>query len=149
RTSDLVWSPDLNQVHSNTLGYAAVRDTRPFKDWNVVTTRDNGATARYQSLGAEINKRFAHGFQLNASYTLARNQSDAGGAVPGNFAAENGSTTLDLFRGDADFGDVPFTRRHRVVSTFLYELPIGRGRAAASQIGRGLELLIGGWDIAG
>jgi len=149
RTTDLVWSPDLNQVHSNTLGYAAVRDTRPFKDWNVVTTRDNGAKARYQSLGLELNKRFSQGLQLNASYTLAKNQSDAGGAVPGNFAAENGSTTLDLYRGDADFGDVPFTRRHRFVSTFLYQLPVGRGRSAASQIGPGLDLLIGGWDVAG
>ncbi|HKB12528.1 MAG TPA: carboxypeptidase-like regulatory domain-containing protein [Vicinamibacterales bacterium] len=149
RTNDLVWSPDLNQIRANTLGYAAVRDTRPFKDWNVVTTRDNGAKARYHSLGVEVTKRFSQGLQLNASYTLARNQSDAGGAVPGSFAAENGTTTLDRYRGDADFGNVPFTRRHRYVSTFLYQLPFGRGRALASQIGPGLDLLIGGWDIAG
>ena len=125
RTDDLVWSPDLNQVQPNTLGYAAVRDTRPFRDWNVVTTRDNGAKARYQSLGLEVNKRFAQGLQLNGSYTLARNQSDAGGAVPSSFAAENGVTTLNLYRGDSDFGDVAFTRRHRFVGTFLYQLPYG------------------------
>src|SRR5262249_59711892 len=71
------------------------------------------------------NKHFTQGFQLNASYTLARNQSDAGGAVPSSFAAENGATTLNLYRGDADFGDVAFTRRHRFVTTFLYQLPYG------------------------
>jgi len=149
RTSDLVWSPDLNQVRANTLGYAAVRDTRPYRDWNVVTTRDNGPRARYHALGIELNKRFSQGLQLNASYTLARNQSDAGGAVPSSFAAENGATTLDRFRGDADFGDVAFTRRHRFVSTFLLALPFGRNRAVASGIGPALDLLVGGWDVAG
>ena len=130
-------------------GYAAVRDTRPFKDWNVVTTRDNGARARYQSVTAELNKRMTQGLQLNASYTLARNQSDAGGAVPSSFPGENGSTTLDLYRGNADFGDVAFTRRHRFVTTFLYPLPFGRNRAVASQVGPALDLLVGGWDVAG
>src|SRR5262249_33202769 len=71
------------------------------------------------------------------------------GAVPTSFAAENGATTLNRFRGDADFGDVAFTRRHRFVSTFLYELPFGRTRAIAGQIGRGLDLLVGGWDVSG
>ena len=36
----------------NTDGYAAVRDQRPFKDWNVVTTRDNGSRARYNGMSS-------------------------------------------------------------------------------------------------
>jgi hypothetical protein len=148
-TRDLIWSPDLNQVPSNTKGYDAVKNTRPFTDWNVVTTRANNPRSRYDALGTEINKRFAKGLSVNASYTRARHLSDAGGAVPSNFAAENGATTLDLFRGDADYGNVGFTRRHRFVSTFLYQLPIGKGRRIASDIGSGLDLLIGGWDVTG
>jgi len=148
-TEDLIWSPDLNQVRSNTQGYAAVRNTRPFTDWNVVTTRDNDPRSRYDAFSLELNKRFSHGLTLNASYTLARHLSDASGAVPTSFAAENGATTLDLFRGDADYGNVAFTRRHRFVSTFLYQLPIGRDRRFLSNIGRGLDLLVGGWDVTG
>jgi hypothetical protein len=147
-TKDLIWSPDLNQVPSNTLGYDAVRATRPFLDWNVVTTRANDPRSRYDALGLELNKRFSDGLTLNASYTLAKHRSDAAGAVP-TFAAENGATTLDLFRGDADYGDVAFTRRHRFVSTFLYQLPIGRDRRFLNGIGRGLDLLVGGWDVTG
>ena len=59
--------------------------------------------------------------------------------MPTAFAAENGATTLDLFRGDADYGNVAFTRRHRFVSTFLYELPFGRSRRFVTDIGRGLD----------
>ena len=133
KTNDLVWSPDLNQVPANTAGYAAVSQTRPFLDWNVVTTRDNAPRSRYDGLGLELNKRFSNSVALNASYTLARHLSDAGGTVPTAFATENGATTVDLFRGDADYGNVAFTRRHRFVSTFLYELPFGRSRRAAER----------------
>ena len=148
-TKDLVWSPDLNQVPANTAGYDAVKSTRPFTDWNVVTTRANDPRSQYHGLGTELRKRFSHGLALDASYTLARHRSDAGGAVPSAFAAENGATTLDLFRGDADYGNVAFTRRHRFVSTFLYELPFGRGRRFASGMGRALDLLAGGWHVTG
>ena len=130
-----MWSPDINQIPSNTRGYAALSQTRPFLDWNVVTTRDNGPKSRYNGLGLELNKRFSNSVALNASYTLARHLSDAGGTVPTAFAAENGATTVDFFRGDADYGNVAFTRRHRFISTFLYELPIGRSRRWHSDIG--------------
>jgi hypothetical protein len=148
-TKDLIWSPDLNQVPSNTAGYDAVKNTRPFPDWNVVTTRANDPRSRYDALGIELNRRFVRGLSVNGSYTLARHLSDAGGAVPTSFAAENGATTLDLFRGDADYGNVAFTRRHRFVSTFLYELPFGRNRRFGGSIGRGMDALVGGWDLTG
>jgi hypothetical protein len=149
RTKDLVYSPDLNQVRPNTLGYAAVRGTRPFTDWNVVTTRDNGARSRYDALGLELSKRLTRGVAFNASYTLAKNLADHGGAVPGNYTGENGATTLNLFRGNSDVGNEPFTRRHRFVSTFFTQLPFGRGRAIGRDTSRAADLLIGGWDLTG
>jgi Carboxypeptidase regulatory-like domain/TonB dependent receptor len=149
QTADIVWSPDLNQIQANTQGYAALRDTRPYRDWNVVTTRDNGARARYDGLTLELNRRMSRGVSFDHSYTLARNRSDSGGAVPTSFAAENGNTILDRFRGDTDYGNVAFTRRHRFVSTFILELPIGRGRAVAGDAGSALNAVIGGWDLTG
>ena len=149
KTTDLVYSPDLNQVRPNTLGYAAVAGTRPFTDWNVVTTRDNGAQSRYDALGVELSKRLSRGIAFNASYTLAKNIADHGGAVPGNYTGENGATTLDLFRGASDRGNEAFTRRHRFVSTFFAELPFGRGRTVGADMPRALDALVGGWDLTG
>ena len=141
-TKDLVMSPDLNQVHNNTAGYAAARDQRPFRDWNVVTTRDNGSKARYDALSLELARRFAQGLSFTSSYTVARHNSDSAGAVPSSFTAENGPSTLDLFRGDSDWGPVAYTRRHRSISTFLYALPF-------QSSSRAMDALIGGWDITG
>lgn len=114
-----------------------------------MTTRDNDPRSRYDGLGLELNKRFSNSLALNASYTLARHLSDARGTVPTTFATEAGATTVDLFRGDAGYGNVAFTRRHRYVSTFLYELPIGRSRPWLSDIGPALDALVGGWDVTG
>lgn len=149
QTVDIVWSPDLNQVRSNTQGYSAVRGTRPYQDWNVVTTRDNGPRARYDGVTVEVSKRQSGGLSFSHAYTLAKHQSDSGGAVPESFAAENGVSTLDLYRGNADYGDVAYTRRHRFISTFLYELPFGRDRAFGRSLPRALDAVLGGWDVTG
>jgi len=150
KTEDIIVSPDLNQVRPNTQGYASLANTRPFPDWNVVASRDNGAHSRYDGLQIEATKRLSHGLSLNASYTRARQLSDAGGPVPNTYPAENGPSLLNRFRGpDDDYGPMPFTRRHRFVTTFLYQLPFGRGRAFGGDIGRPLDLLVGGWDVTG
>ena len=150
KTEDIIVSPDLNQIQPNTQGYPALANTRPFPDWNVVASRDNGAHSRYDGLQIEATKRLSHGLSLNASYTRARQLSDAGGPVPNTYPAENGPSLLNRFRGpDDDYGPMPFTRRHRFVTTFLYQLPFGRGRAYGADIGRPLDLLVGGWDVTG
>jgi hypothetical protein len=150
KTTDIIVSPDLNQIRPNTQGYAALVNTRPFQDWNVVASRDNGAHSRYDGLQSEITRRLSKGFTLDASYTLARQLSDAAGAVPSDFPTENGPSLLNTFRGpEEDYGPMPFTRRHRFVGTFLYQLPFGRGRTFGGSMGRGLDLVAGGWDVAG
>lgn len=149
-TTDLVWSPDLNQVRPNTQGYTALAGTRPFPDWNVVTTRDNGARSRYDAATFEVNRRTALGFTFQSGYTLARQLTDSGGAAPTDFTGENGATTLNYFRAnDEDYGNASFTRRHRWLSTFRWDLPIGRGRAVGGNMGYAMDALAGGWDISG
>src|SRR5262249_18448618 len=140
----------LNQIRPNTQGYAALSGTRPFPDWNVVTTRDNGARSTYNGVGVELSRRATRGFAYTTSYTYAHHLTGSGGAVPGDFSGENGSTTLNRFRTqDEDYGNAPFTRRHRWVSTLFWQLPIGRGRSMGSDMSPALDAVAGGWDLAG
>src|SRR5262245_53819017 len=148
-TTDLVWSPDLNQIQPNTQGYTSLAGSRPFSDWNVVTTRDNNARSGYNSLGLEVNRRTTIGLSFQSGYTLARHLTDSGGATPSDFTMENGATTLNYFRDEEDYGNASFTRRHRWLSTFRWDLPVGRGRAVGGNMGYGLDALVGGWDISG
>ena len=149
RQIDLVHSPDINQVKSNTVGYAQVRDQRPFKDFNAILDRANGPTGKYHAFTTELTKRFSKGLSFQNSYVWAKNLSNANGPAPSGFSAENGPTTLDYFDIVQDYGDVAFTRRHRFVSTFLWELPVGIGRQYASGISKAADAFIGGWQVAG
>lgn len=150
KTRNLIYSPDLNQVQPNTTGYtAAVAATRPFPNFNAVLTRDNGPSAKYHAFTVEVSRRFSGGLSFQNSWTWTKNLSNVGGPAPGGFAAENGPTTLNIFNIAADYGDVAFSRRHRFLTTFLWELPVGKGKRFMNSIHPAAEQVIGGWQLNG
>ena len=150
-TTQLIQSPDLNQVPANTLGYAAYKAKFgvPFPNFNAVLTRSNGPSAKYQAFTAEVERRYVKGLALNASYTFAHDVSNALGAVPTTLTAENGATILDRFNEDSNYGNVIYVRRNRFVGTFQYDLPYGRGQRFGNTLNPAESLLLGGWGIAG
>ena len=48
-----------------------------------------------------------------------------------------------------DYGNVIFDRRHRVLATFLYTLPFGKGQMFLPNSGRLMDALVGGWQLGG
>ncbi len=150
-TTQLIQSPDLNQVPANTLGYQAyvAKYGLPFNNFNAVLTRSNGPSAKYQALTVEAERRYIKGLTLDANYTFAHDVSNALGAVPSSLTAENGATILDRFNEDSNYGNVVYVRRNRFVGTFQYDLPYGRGQRFGGHLNRAANLIVGGWGIAG
>ena len=64
------------------------------------------------------------------------------------FAADNGSVPTDRFNLGLDYGNVSTTRRHRVLSTFTYQLPGAdwKPNGFAGQVGKAA---VGGWQVSG
>ena len=117
-------------------------------------TRDNGLMDKYEALTFELNKRFSKGLTFTNNYTWAHNTTNALGtapnsAIPTGGQGDNGANVLNYFNVAADSGNAYFTRRHRFVSTFVYDLPIGRGRTYLGNSSRAADLLIGGWSVTG
>lgn len=150
-TVDLVWAPNLNQSTYSTQYYAAQPlSQRPFPNWGTVNNRSVGANAKYNSFQAELNHRFSSGLTFNTAYTLAKNLADNQGPVPDHFADENaGHRTMDLYNRRAEYGDVYGTRRHRLITTAVYELPFGKGRHYLSSANRLTDGALGGWHLSG
>jgi hypothetical protein len=48
-----------------------------------------------------------------------------------------------------DYGNTPYSRRHRFLTTFLYELPFGRGKAFLNSSNPVVDRIIGGWVTTG
>lgn len=150
-TTQLIESPDLNQVPANTLGYSAyvAQNGLKYPNFNAVLSRTNGPSAKYDALTVEVERRYLSGLTFDANYTFSKDLSNALGAVPSADTAENGATILNMYNIGADYGNVVFNRRNRFVGTAEYALPYGRGQKFGADINPLLNEALGGWSIAG
>jgi hypothetical protein len=142
---------DLNQVQPNTLGYTdpQVQATLPYPIWGIIQSVVNQAESNYNSWTGVLEKRLSHGLQFQTSYVLTRDLSNAGGVDPTQFAPAGGNWVSDRFHPGLDYGNVIFDRRHRALTTFLYNLPLGKGEMFLAGSGRLMDTLVGGWQIGG
>ena len=106
---------------------------RPYPEFGDITRTDNNGFSWYHSLQARAEKRFAHGYTINAAYTWSR-YSDA---------------TSYLNAGDAHLNRSisQYDRPQRIVVSGIWELPVGRGKAHLHNLNRGVDLAIGGWQV--
>lgn len=102
--------------------------------------------ADYHALQLRGQRRFADGFAFTLAYTYSRANGDfldhlsAGSGAVGNFPK-------DAYNMQDDYGPLPFDIPHRFVASFIYELPVGEGRAYNP--GRVASAILGGWAVNG
>ncbi len=93
--------------------------------------RGNDGTNSYKALQITFNQRTGGGLTLLAHYTYSRAYDNDGG-----YNADQ----------KVNYGRQDFNRDSEFVLSALYELPIGRGKRFAGNIGRAADILIGGWQ---
>ena len=95
----------------------------------------------------------ANGLFFTTAYTFAKNFSDNQGSYA-NFNSsgfvdeQGGYSGTDSYDRHLDYGNVSGTRRHRSLTTTIYDLPIRRGRRFGSGMGRLADFLVGGWQTS-
>jgi hypothetical protein len=165
--SNLEAMVDLNQVPANPYGYfnddqsapaaagacisdggTLVADHRPFPCWSVIQSVANLAASNYNAATLEVSRHSGKSLTFDASYTLTRDLSNAGGATPNAFAVAGGTFLTDRFHPGLDYGNVIYDRRHRFLVTYLYDLPFGKGERWLNS-GDALNHIVGGWQLAG
>jgi len=100
--------------------------------------------SHYNSLAAKLTRRLASGLQALVSYTLSKSMDNGSGI------RTLGTDPLKPQQGDCvscEWGRSVFDTRHRLVTSFLYDLPAGSGRKYL-QSGP-LSAILGGWQIGG
>jgi hypothetical protein len=151
RLIDQVPNPFFGLVSTGTLSQPTVTRgqlLRPYPQFTGVGFNQNDAgSSTYHAFEARIEKRFARGLTLLASYTNSKLISDTDSlkAFVGNdFSPGNQDNNNRRLERAVAPQDVP----QRLVVSYLYELPLGKGRALLNQ-GRLVNALLGGWTIAG
>ncbi len=93
----------------------------------------NDSSNHYHALQTKVEKRFIRGYQFTAHYTLSRNT---------NFDS-NGYN----FHRPQTFGVQDFNRTHVFVLTGLWGLPFGKGKRFLTDVSKGWNYVVGGWQI--
>jgi len=139
---DLGRQGNADQLAPNTVGYTAGSPLLLYPAMGLVEIETNGGYSNYNGLTAAVTKRFSHGLQFQSSYAFVRNLTNAQGYNPTAFASEAGGLSTDLRQPALDYGNVAFSRRHRFLSTFLYQLPGPKQNSVLGQVA-------GGWQLGG
>ena len=110
-------------------------------------TTSSTAFSNYHALLARFEKRYARGLTFLNSFTWSKTISDAQPFSGGD--NDTGNRIQDIFNKRADKALAGHDHRYRLVSSFIWDLPIGSGRRWASGAGGVLNHLIGGWQANG
>jgi hypothetical protein len=102
---------------------------------------ESAGSSWYNALGASLSKRFSHGFQFLASYTLASALETNAGYTTGGFTG--GTIYGDQNDPRANYGWDNFIRPQRLIISYAWDIPGPRNRA--SWKGR----LLGDWSLNG
>jgi len=154
-TYDLIYSPDLNQIPANTLGYWQYRAANGanFPNFREVLTRANGPSDKYEALILELNRHLGRGLTFDNAFTFTSNKTNALGAVPSSAIpvggqGDNGDNVLNVYNIAASTGNAFYDPRDRFLSTVVYDLPVGRGKQFMGNASRATDLLVGGWSAS-
>ncbi len=115
---------------------------RPNPKLGAYTIFDSSASSTYHSLQTTLTKRFSHGYQLTAAYTLSHAIDDVSDVfdVAGAFVLPQDDRALQFERGNANF-DV----RHRFSFSAIGNLPFLHRFNDDKGAG---GFLLGGWQFA-
>ena len=97
------------------------------------------SNSNYNSLQITLTKRFSRGLQFLSAYTFAKSQDYySGGTINELFAVPG-----DQFNWKSNYGPSDFDRRHRWVTSFVYDLPklVSESNSA--------KVLLNNWQLNG
>ncbi len=113
---------------------------------------DASANSIYHAGTVSIQRRFNRGLTFTANYTYAKSIDDSSDAGDVRFVNLNvrspGHVNFGAPRSQ-DRSVSLFDIKHAFSSTFLYDLPFGKGRAMLSNAPRAVETILGGWTLSG
>jgi hypothetical protein len=123
----------------------AMGNCSPVFDTSIATLRSN-AFSNYDSLQVRYEKRYSHGLQFEAAYTWSHALDDASSASLGSL---NNGDFRDQTDARAEYGNADFDVRHRVVVSYAYELPFGKGKMYGANLSGFWGQVVGYWQVAG
>ena len=123
----------------------------PFPQFTSVSEQfATGSNSIYHSAQVKVEKRFSNGMNLLLAYTNSKSIDD-GSVDNGNFTggAVSNNGYQNIYNRAGERGISPFDVSQRLVVSYVYDLPFGRGRAVGQAWNRAVDAALGGWQFNG
>jgi hypothetical protein len=119
---------------------------RPFgPQLGEVRAFSNSGHSTYHGLQAKLERRFASGFQMLASYTWSKSIDNQSTGT--DDAAASGQSPQDPHNAGLDRGLSSFDRRHRMTASAVWQIPVAPMAGGAWV--RAARELLEGWQLSG
>jgi hypothetical protein len=105
----------------------------PFPQFTSMTSTTSQGYSWYHSLQAQVERRFANGFNFQFSYTFSKQMDALNYLNPGDSMPYRSISSGD--------------RPHHIGVAALYELPFGAGRAFLNNAPTPVRQIVGGWQL--
>jgi len=131
---------DLNQ--DPVPGPGDIQSRRPYPQFGGFSNIVDRGNSTYNSLQVKVEKRMTNGLMFLSSFTFSKSLNDQPEICCSSPTPQN-SYDLSHEKGPSDFD-----QRFRWVTSFDYQLPIGKGQRFMNS-GRATDLILGGWHVGG
>ena len=138
--NDLVAADPNNPGHNKYVGFSAFtpqnnrRPLFPQIPFDLGNYYGNDAASTYNAFEVKAEKRFSQGLQFVTHYTFSH--------------AYNYTDSYYAGSHSVAWGPVDFSRNHVWILNTVYELPFGKGKPYLSGSGKGIDYVVGGWQLS-
>ena len=147
-----VTPPYANFYNTWGTGVTVQQALRPFPQYGYINQDSylqNVGQSSYDALTAKLERRFHNGLNILASYTFSKTLTDADAIQPYYSTLQNQGGTQNPYDHKAEKAvsneDIP----NNLVVSYLYELPVGKGRHFLGNTPKPVNAVISNWRISG
>lgn len=148
------WANDWTDIQSEIEGYAGqtLGQAHPVPyffnpQYGALSAWGTIAYSNYHGFSASLRQRHKD-LQWDFNYTYSHSLDNASGLQ--NTTTLYGASFIEnAIRPNDNYANSDFDLRHIINANAIYQLPLGRGKRFGGNMSRGLDSLVGGWQLSG
>jgi len=121
-----------------------------YPDRGTITEGLAGGSSKYDGLQVYLNRSVGSSLLATVAYTWSHSRDNSNGAFSsGTGASSSGRIFITPAGPDlsANYGNSDQDQRNVFVASAVYSLPVGRGKMFGANMNRGLDEVLGGWQL--
>jgi hypothetical protein len=127
------------QMNDPTPAAGTVQTRRPLPQWGTINIFHFGGYGSYNALQGKVEARDFHSLTLLAAYTYGKS------LVNGTY----GSGSIENTSAIRYYGPANYDLTQNFVTSFLYELPFGKGKAFLTNLPKITNGIVDNWNLSG